>query len=264
VPGGLFVPSIVVGGCMGRVVGYVVHTYISAAVNPGVYALLGAASMFGGFTRLALPAVIMLIEMTGDATYLLPIMFCTVLAKVVSDEIVPPLYPQHMAIEGIPTLGDKLNPLIAPLSAKHIMNRSFYSVHQVDTLTHILDVLDKSRSMLLPVTTTDGKFVGMIMRRSVIYALRYSTKYQTEGEIEAGGQGDSEGPNTSSVSAVEKKMGGWDDTTDYAKSIEKFDDKYAHALINLTPFMDAGQSRVTRTYAVAGCILSVFCHAHRC
>jgi len=184
VPGGLFVPAIVFGGCMGRVVGWCVLTYVSSSINPGVYALLGAACMLGGFTRLAMPCVIMLIEMTGDATYLLPIMFCTVLSKVVSDQFVPPLYPQHMAIEGIPTLGDKLHPLIAPLRAKHIMNRHFYSVHPIDTLEHLLDVLDKSRSILLPVVTKgDGKFVGMIMRRSVIYAMKYTKFYASEEEL---------------------------------------------------------------------------------
>ena len=311
VPGGLFVPSVVVGGAMGRVVGWFVHAYVSAGVNPGVYALLGAASMFGGFTRLALPAVVMLTEMTGlentqnkdtgmrcsllaaagcwsllllirllclllffllsclnptgDATYLLPIMFCTVLAKVVSDVVQPPLYPQHMAIEGIPTLGDKLNPLIAPLSAKHIMQRKYHSVFQLDTLDHILSVLDQSRSMLLPVITADGKFVGMIMRRSVIYALKYTKLYRDLDEFNAdqqegpdaardaptvtGGAGPQQRRAVSSMLEVEKKMGDVRDTTvvtDYGGHSagglgqDKFDDKFATYLINLAPLMDAG------------------------
>jgi chloride channel 7 len=280
VPGGLFVPSVVVGGCVGRAFGSLLHTYVSAQINPGVYALLGAASMFGGFTRLVLPAAVMLIEMTGDSTYLLPIMFCTVVSKVVSDEIQPPLYPQHMAIEGIPTLGDKLNPLIAPLQAKHIMNKNFYSVKQLDTLEHILHVLDKSRSMLLPVVTHDGsgKFVGMVMRRSVLYALKYTKLYKDEKEFleetadltAAGGAamaavtaassnvqtsniatsisspptvtagaGGTQRRVTSSMLEVEKKMGDHR-STQSEDTLEKFDDKFAQYLVNITPFMDAG------------------------
>lgn len=77
--------------------------------------------MLGGFTRLALPVVIMLVELTGDATYLLPMMFCSVVGKFVSDYIEPPLYPQHMALEKIPSLTDKLNPQVAKLNAAAIM-----------------------------------------------------------------------------------------------------------------------------------------------
>lgn len=145
-----------------------------------------------------------------------------------------------MAIEGIPTLGDQLNPLIAPLKAKDIMNRHFYSVRQLDTLNNLLDVLDSSKSMLLPVITRQGKFVGMILRRNVIYALKYGNKYMSESEVTEDDLARDK-VHLTSASAIEKKMGGWDDRTDYAKSLGTFDEKYANALINLTPFMDAGQ-----------------------
>jgi len=263
VPGGLFVPSVVVGACVGRAFGVFLQVYVSGAINPGVYALLGAASMFGGFTRLVLPAAVMLIEMSGDSTYLLPIMFCTAVAKVVSDQIVPPLYPQHMAIEGIPTLGDKLNPLIAPLQAKHIMSRSFYSVRQLDSLEHILHVLDHSKSMLLPVVSADGqdKFVGMIMRRSVLYALKYTKLYKDQEEFleetgaavagagagsGAGGSGVTQRRASSSMLEIEKAMGDVRNTkkaaldTNTLLGSEGLEDKFAGYLVNLTPFMDAG------------------------
>ncbi len=110
-------PAVVVGAVYGRIVGIVVASLISTSVNPGVYSLLGAAAMLGGFTRLALPVSVMLVEMTGDATYLVPIMYCAIVGKSVSDMIEKPLYPQHMAIEKIPNLGDVLNPKIAPLTA---------------------------------------------------------------------------------------------------------------------------------------------------
>ena len=122
VPGGLFVPSIVVGGMYGRVVGiFVEWLFPSAYINPGVYALLGAASMLGGFTRLVLPVVLMLIELTGDATYLLPIMYCAVVGKFSADALYGALYPQHMAIEKIPTLTDKVNPTVSRLHAGDVM-----------------------------------------------------------------------------------------------------------------------------------------------
>lgn len=40
VPGGTFVPSIVIGGTYGRVIGAFCHSQINTSINPGVYALL--------------------------------------------------------------------------------------------------------------------------------------------------------------------------------------------------------------------------------
>lgn len=151
----------------------------------------------------------------------------------------------------------QLNPLIAPLQAQHIMQRSFYSVRQIDTLERILEVLDRSRSMLLPVVSADGgnRYVGMIMRRSVIYALKYTKLYKdlqefaddqcaSIDELEVatvtGGAGTSQRRSNSSMLEVEKKMGDHRDTSDYSASIERFDDKFASYLVNLAPFMDAG------------------------
>ena len=180
VPGGLFVPSIVIGGCYGRVVGHIGAAYVSAYINPGVYALLGAAGMLGGFTRLGLPVVVMLVEMTGDATYLLPIMYVATLAKLFADYLEPPLYPQHMQIERIAQLGDKIPPAIAQLQAKDICKVDYQAVHDLDTLEHILDTLDLTKASTLPVTDDQGKFIGQIARSSIAYALKYTPLYSTK------------------------------------------------------------------------------------
>ena len=141
------------------------------------------------------------------------------------------------------------------------MQKSFYSVRQLqlDTLEriNILEVLDRSRSMLLPVVSSDGgnRFMGMIMRRSVIYALKYTKLYKDLGEFAddqcagldqlevaavTGGAGSAQRRSNSSMLEVESKMGGHRDTSDYSASIERFDDKFAGYLVNLAPFMDAG------------------------
>ena len=192
VPGGLFVPSIVIGGCYGRVVGHVGAAYVSASINPGVYALLGAAGMLGGFTRLGLPVVVMLVEMTGDATYLLPIMYVATLAKLFADYLEPPLYPQHMQIERIAQLGDKIPLAIAQLTAKDICKTDYQAVLDIDTLEHILDVLDLTKASTLPVTDEHGKFVGQIARTSIAYALKYTPLYASkEAAIRRKGTADS-------------------------------------------------------------------------
>ena len=185
VPGGLFVPSIVVGGMYGRVVGiFVEYLFPSSYINPGVYALLGAASMLGGFTRLALPVVLMLIELTGDATYLLPIMYCAMVGKFSADALYPPLYPQHMAIEKIPTLTDNLNPTVAKLHANDLMIRKerLACIGVVERLSVIRQRLLQSKRVIFPLLSPAGQLVGCIGRRSIMRAVNDSRAFATYQE----------------------------------------------------------------------------------
>jgi chloride channel 7 len=145
VPGGLFVPCIIVGACMGRSVAALAQLSHFAPsgihiADPGVYALLGSAAVLGGMTRLALPITVMLIEMTGNATFLVPIMFCTVLSKVLADTLSSSLYSQHMHLEGYHSLGDQL-----PLSLRGL---------SVDTVPPLVTAAEEARKYTLFWTDT--------------------------------------------------------------------------------------------------------------
>jgi chloride channel 7 len=184
VPGGLFVPAIVVGGVYGRAFGILLSSALPwLHVNPGVYALLGAGSMLGGFTRLALPITIMLVEMTGDATYLLPIMITTFVAKLTADEFVPPLYPSHMKIEKIPVFGEKINPDVESLTAADVAV-PVPALRTVMQLSQIVDVLYTNKSVMFPVQDLEGRFVGLVLRRNVFYALQHTDLYYSVDEAE--------------------------------------------------------------------------------
>ena len=51
IPSGLFIPSILIGAAWGRLVGIgVAHLIPSAHIDPGKYALIGAAAMLGGMS----------------------------------------------------------------------------------------------------------------------------------------------------------------------------------------------------------------------
>ena len=70
VPSGLFVPSIMAGGAVGRLVGEAVTAsgLVSAATSPGNYALIGAAGMLGGICRMTISITVIIVECTGHMT----------------------------------------------------------------------------------------------------------------------------------------------------------------------------------------------------
>jgi hypothetical protein len=62
IPGGLFMPSVMIGGCLGRAVGQFVQIYVKSSVFSGAYALAGAAAMLGGVQRATISLVVVIIE----------------------------------------------------------------------------------------------------------------------------------------------------------------------------------------------------------
>ena len=69
VPSGLFVPCILIGASMGRVIGQVMVGW-GFHITPGTYALIGAASMLGGVTRMTISLTVILVETTNDIQYM--------------------------------------------------------------------------------------------------------------------------------------------------------------------------------------------------
>ena len=86
VPGGLFIPCMVVGATIGRLVGeFLKLVFPSLFILPSVYALIGAASVIAGVTRMTVSLTVILFEITGGLTHVLPLMMAIMTAKFVAD-----------------------------------------------------------------------------------------------------------------------------------------------------------------------------------
>ncbi|KAF8554241.1 hypothetical protein OG21DRAFT_1462931 [Imleria badia] len=100
VPAGIFVPSMAIGATFGRMVGIIVksiyRTYPQSGIfavcdpdlpciTPGTYALLGAAAALSGVMRMTVTVVVVMFELTGALTYILPTMMVILVTKAVGD-----------------------------------------------------------------------------------------------------------------------------------------------------------------------------------
>ena len=100
IPGGMLLPSLTIGATLGRIIGELVQIVQTKSgsniflqcyeenkkcVSPGSYAIVGAASFFAGFTNTSVAAVVIVFELTGAVTYLIPLMLGVVVSKTVVD-----------------------------------------------------------------------------------------------------------------------------------------------------------------------------------
>ncbi|KAA6407624.1 MAG: voltage gated chloride channel [Lasallia pustulata] len=100
VPAGIFVPSMAIGASFGRMVGILVQALHEAfpqstffagcepdvpCITPGTYAFLGAGAALSGIMHITVSVVVIMFELTGALTYILPTMIVVGVTKAVSD-----------------------------------------------------------------------------------------------------------------------------------------------------------------------------------
>ncbi|KAF2217073.1 hypothetical protein CERZMDRAFT_32306 [Cercospora zeae-maydis SCOH1-5] len=100
VPAGIFVPSMAIGASFGRMLGIIVEAlhqafpdaaFFSACepdvpcITPGTYAFLGAGAALSGIMHLTVSVVVIMFELTGALTYILPTMIVVGVTKAVSE-----------------------------------------------------------------------------------------------------------------------------------------------------------------------------------
>lgn len=144
VPCGLFIPSLCLGAIVGRIVGigmeqlaynYPKNWIFSGecttgvdCIQPGLYAMVGAAAVLGGVTRMTVSLVVIMFELTGGVRYIVPLMAAAMASKWVGDALgrqvschcyvvkvylltfsicYKGIYDAHIALNGYPFLDSK-------------------------------------------------------------------------------------------------------------------------------------------------------------
>lgn len=124
VPCGLFIPSLCLGAIMGRIVGVLVeqlaynypHVWMFSeecatgkdCITPGLYAMVGAAAVLGGVTRMTVSLVVIMFELTGGVRYIVPLMAAAMASKWVGDALKKQgIYDAHIGLNGYPFLDNK-------------------------------------------------------------------------------------------------------------------------------------------------------------
>jgi chloride channel protein, CIC family len=84
-PGGMFAPTLFIGAMLGGGIGAIEHHFFPGlTTSVGMFALVGMGTLFGGFLRVPITSVFMVIELSGSYTAALPVMVSSLIAYLIS------------------------------------------------------------------------------------------------------------------------------------------------------------------------------------
>lgn len=197
IPAGILLPSMGVGALYGRVVGLVVEVwqrnhpnFIAFAtcepdipcVTPGTYAVIGAASALAGATRMTVSIVVIMFELTGALTYVLPIMIAVMLSKWIGDAFGKRgIYESWIRFNGYPFLDNRDDTVIPDVPVAQIVTRAEDLVCITatgHTVASLRDLLREHRYRGFPVISSsrEATLLGYISRTELSYALTSTSK----------------------------------------------------------------------------------------
>ena len=196
-PAGIFAPMMAIGACVGRGMGIIMHNihlskpdsfYFSSCnpniqcVTPATYAMLGAAAFLSGTTRITISLTVMMFELTGALSYVLPIMITVLCAKWVADLSGKGLYDDMILEKGYPFLdggddyieNDAISNIMTPLENVKVILARGMNISEID------EMLNTSPFRGFPVVESheNRTLIGYVLSQDLKNALSKSEFYK--------------------------------------------------------------------------------------
>ncbi len=168
--GGVFGPSMVIGGCLGGAIGMVFHELWPGLVqHPQAFAIVGMAGFFSGCARAPLSTVLMVSEMTGGYSLLLPTLWVSTLTFLLGRRWTLYIKQVPTRLDSPAHRGDFFVDVLEGIKVDNVFKRapSLKLIHEGTTLDDIVHALAESIQRYFPVVDANGKLVGIFSEEDV-------------------------------------------------------------------------------------------------
>lgn len=161
-PGGLFAPSLILGSCLGHLVG-VCEFQIWGLGSPTTYALAGMGGFFSAVSKVPITAIVIVFEMTTDFNLVLPLMIVSVTSYLVADQVVPgSLYDKLLLLNGIKIEKDATREgVLTRLTAQDVMQERVETLETQMSVEEVIQAFSRSHHRGFPVVE-NCKLVGIV------------------------------------------------------------------------------------------------------
>jgi len=126
VPAGLFLPGILIGCSLGRMLTLFISTNIETTVQPATYSIIGAASVLAGYSRMSFSLAVIMLETTENVNLFLPMLFSLFISFAVGRLFNRSIYVSALGAKNVPFLIETVPYFNSHLRAKEIMSETLH------------------------------------------------------------------------------------------------------------------------------------------
>ncbi|MDA2916409.1 chloride channel protein [Nitrospinae bacterium AH_259_B05_G02_I21] len=173
--GGIFAPSLFIGAMTGGAVGAVAHSLFPAlTATSGAYALVGMGAVVAATTHAPITAIIILFELTGSYTIILPLMVSCITAILISAAInKESVYTLRLARRGLSIRAGLEETVLKTLRVRDVMSDRFQCLPEDMPLEDLVTTALRSPYSYFPLVDDKGLMTGIISHQDLRMAMMY-------------------------------------------------------------------------------------------
>jgi chloride channel protein, CIC family len=166
--GGVFAPSLMIGGLIGGVLGAVFNSLApTIVVQPAAFILVGMAAFFAGAAKVPIAAMIMVAEMTYNYNFLIPAMVTCSISYALSGPWTLYRNQVETRLNSPAHLGDYSIDLLEEVKVRDIMAKRMLTVEPTTTADEVSKLIAKYKHLSYPVID-NGVLVGIVTYKEIV------------------------------------------------------------------------------------------------
>jgi chloride channel protein, CIC family len=161
--GGIFAPSLFMGGISGLFVAKVLNQFTFTQVSEVNFALVGMAGMMSGVMHAPLTGIFLIAEITGGYELLTPLIISSTISYLTIIYFEPhSIYSKRLAQRGELFTHHKDKAMLSLMKVKSLLETNFNTVDLEATLGDFVKIVTQSKRNVFPVVDKENNFYGVI------------------------------------------------------------------------------------------------------
>jgi CIC family chloride channel protein len=162
--GGVFAPSLFMGGVLGYLVAILLNRFSFIQVNEANFALVGMAAFMSGVMHAPMTSMFLIAEITGGYGLFIPLMVASTISYLTIMYFEPhSIYTIRLAKRGELITHNKDRAALTLMRLENEIERDLIKVNPDNTLRQLVHVISQSKRNIFPVVNLKNELQGIVL-----------------------------------------------------------------------------------------------------
>lgn len=168
--GGIFAPSLIIGGLIGFIVAFSINTLGIAQVNTANFIVAGMAASLGSIMHAPLTGIFLIAEITGGYVLMVPLMITTAIAYLINRSTNKySIYTKPLADKGqLSHHEDKDTTVLNMMKLRYLVEKDYLILKQGDLIKDKMGEVLQSKRNMFPVVDENKALVGILYVEDIL------------------------------------------------------------------------------------------------